>query len=546
MSHRQSTRILHFAITVGVTFCCLPSTAPAQQQQRPNILWISCEDLSPHFDFYGDKTVKTPNLSRLAGEGVVYDNVFTTAGVCSPSRCAIITGMNQITAGGHNMRTLLNTFPEKTGLPASYSIVTPISVKAFPEYLRASGYYCTNNAKTDYQFDAPATVWDESSAQATWRNRKPGQPFFAVVNLMVTHESQVWARKKHPLHVDPTAVKVPPYYPDTKIVRADMARFMSNIVDLDSLVGTILQQLREDNLMDSTVIFFWSDHGDGLPNYKRELYDRGTHIPLVIRFPDGQNAGTRNDRLISSIDLAPTVLSLAGIRTPSFMQGRAFLGTHQVNEPHQFVYAARDRMDSEYDRVRAVRDKQFRYVRNFRPNLPAYQNVEFRLQQEMMVEMLSLKEKGQLNEVQMRWFAPSKPEEELYDMKSDPYELKNLAADPAYTAQLALMRTEMDRWLAMANDQGATPEKELIKKMWNGGDKPPVTAPVVVTASRNLVTLTCATAGASIGYKIIKQGEAETAWIPYSRPFRIVTGATLKMFAHRIGYEASGETTKQF
>ena len=348
----------------------------AQKTAPPNILWISCEDLSPHFDFYGDSTIKTPNLTKLASEGVVYENVFATAGVCSPSRCAIITGMNQVSVGGHNMRTLLNTFPEKTGLPMSYSIVTPPPVKPFPELLRTKGYYCTNNSKTDYQFEAPVTAWDESSAKATWRSRKGNQPFFAVFNLMVTHESQVWQRKNHPLHVDPSAVKVPPYYPDTKTVRADMARFMSNVVDLDSLVGELLKQLAEDHLLDNTIIFFWSDHGDGLPNYKRELYDRGTHIPLVIRFPDKKQAGSRSDRLISSIDFAPTVLSLAGIQPPQYMQGRSFLGQYADQKPNEYVYSARDRMDSEYDRVRAVRDKRYRYIRNFMPDLPSYQNVE--------------------------------------------------------------------------------------------------------------------------------------------------------------------------
>ncbi|HEX5024584.1 MAG TPA: sulfatase-like hydrolase/transferase, partial [Agriterribacter sp.] len=253
----------------------LISVMLAAQSDRPNILWISCEDLSPHFSFYGDSTIITPNLERLAREGVVYDNVYTAAGVCAPSRCSIITGMNQVSVGGHNMRNLGNTYPEKTGLPKSYSIVPPVDVRAFPEFLRAQGYYCTNNSKTDYQFEAPLTVWDESSTKATWRNRKPGQPFFAVVNYTITHESQVWVRKDKPLRADPAKIKVPPYYPDTKTVRQDMARFYSNVVDMDDLIGDLLQQLKDDGLMENTIIFFWGDHGDGLPFCKRELYDRG-------------------------------------------------------------------------------------------------------------------------------------------------------------------------------------------------------------------------------------------------------------------------------
>ena len=535
----------------SIVITCLLSCAhflSAQKTAAPNILWISCEDLSPHFDFYGDSTIKTPNLTKLASEGVVYENVFTTAGVCSPSRCAIITGMNQVSVGGHNMRTLLNTFPEKTGLPMSYSIVTPPPVKPFSEYLRTKGYYCTNNSKTDYQFEAPATAWDESSANASWRKRKEGQPFFAVFNLMVTHESQVWQRKNHPLHVEPSAVNVPPYYPDTKTVRADMARFLSNVVDMDSLVGGLLKQLADDKLLDNTIIFFWTDHGDGLPNYKRELYDRGTHVPLVIRFPDKKQAGSRSDRLISSIDFGPTVLSLAGIQPPPYMQGRAFLGKHAERKPNEYVYSARDRMDSEYDRVRAVRDKRYRYIRNFRPDLPSYQNVEYRLQQNMMKEMLSMKENGKLNEVQMRWFAPGKPKEELYDLQTDPFELTNLASSDKHTAELTRLRKEMDRWLVYANDQGAIPEKELISRMWNGHDKPPVTEPIVVDRSKGLtVTLSTATPGASVGFKVIRQGQAEPAsWSVYSMSIKVEPGSTLKCFAHRIGYEPSRETIESF
>lgn len=536
----NSLAILSLVILAGIGIALAQPVS-----QLPNILWISCEDLSPHFDFYGDNSVVTPNLTRLSREGITYDNVFTTAGVCAPSRCAIITGVNQVTAGGHNMRTLMNTFPEKTGLPLSYSIVPPAEIKAFPEYLRAKGYYCTNNSKTDYQFEAPPTVWDEVSDKATWRNRKEGQPFFAVVNFMVTHESQVWFRKKHPMHVDPAKVKLPPYYPDTHTVRTDVARFLSNVADLDSLAGNLLHQLEEDKLLENTIIFFWSDHGDGLPFVKRELYDRGLHIPLVIRFPGKTNAGKRDARLISSIDFAPTVLSLAGIQPPSYMQGKAFLGKYKTKEGHQYIYAARDRMDSEYDRVRAVRDNQYDYIRNFRPEVPLYQNIEFRLQQDMMKEMLEMREKGQLDSIQMKWFVSTKPAEELYDVRSDPYELHNLAADPKHQATLSRSRKEMDRWLAEVNDLGAIEEKQLISKMWQGGDHPPSTADVVIKATKdNLVTLSCETKGASIGYKVIGDGEGEPAsWSVYTKPIKISKGQTVKAVAQRIGFEKSEESS---
>jgi arylsulfatase A-like enzyme len=327
----------------------------------------------------------------------------------------------------------------------------------------------------------------KSATKRRGGTERKGQPFFAVVNLMVTHESQVWERKSHPMHVDPAKVKLPPIYPDTKTVRNDVARFLSNVADLDSLVGVLLHQLEEDQLMENTIVFFWSDHGDGLPFYKRELYDRGLHVPLVVRFPGKANAGKRESSLISSIDFAPTVLSLAGIQPPSYMQGKAFLGKYKTKELHRYVYAARDRMDTEYDRVRAVRDNQYKYIRNFHPELPLYQNVSYRLQQDMMKEMLQMKDNGQLNDVQMKWFVPNKPTEELYDVRNDPYELNNLAADPKHQATLMRLRKEMDRWLAEVKDLGAIEEKQLISRMWNEGDQPPVTEDVIVSLIKKLL-----------------------------------------------------------
>lgn len=517
-------------------------SAVAAAQQRPNIVWISCEDLSPHFEFYGDSTVATPHLSRLAREGIVYEKVFTTAGVCAPSRLAIITGMNQVSSGGHNMRTLQHTFPEKTGLPESYSIVPPPDVKAFPEFMRARGYYCTNNSKTDYQFIAPVTVWDESSPKATWRNRKPGQPFFAVVNFMVTHESQVWMRKDHPLHVAPTSVPVPPVYPYTKTVRQDLARHYSNIVDLDSLVGIVLAQLEEDKLLENTFVFFWSDHGDGLPFFKRELYDRGLHIPLVVRFPGRVHAGERNRDLISAIDLAPTVLSLAGIPPPAYMQGKAFLGKYKSKTPNAYVFAARDRMDTEYDRVRAVRDQRFKYIRNFQPHLPRYQNIAFRLQQDMMREMLACRESGELDSIQAQLFANTKSPEELYDLESDPFELVNLANHTMYQADLIRLRNVLDDWLITSRDKGGIPEKELIRQMWGGNEQPPRTVSVRFSRQKgNLVALSTETEGASIAYRISNPQKVDGVWKVYTEPVFLKKGETLHALAHRIGYEPSEE-----
>lgn len=510
-------------------------------EQPLNILWISCEDMSPRLGCYGDMTVPTPNIDRLAREGIRFTNAFCTAGVCAPSRNAIITGMYQTSTGGHNMRTLLNTYPQKTGLPTSYAIVPPPYVRAFPEYLRAAHYYTTNNDKTDYQFDAPPTVWDEVSTKAHWRNRpqtNPEQPFFAVFNSVITHESQVWARASRPLRVDPATITVPPIYPDTKTVRQDMARFYTNISEMDDVVGELLKQLEDDGLLDKTIIFFWSDHGDGLPFVKREVTDRGLRVPLIVRFPDGKEKGMIRQELISMIDLAPTVLSLANIQAPKHMQGQAFLGKYASRTPRNYVFAARDRLDSEYDRVRSVHDGHYQYIRNFRPDLPPYMNLQYRLQQPMMKEMLELRDAGQLNAVQMQWFKPNKPAEELYDVQADPYQLTNIADQPQMASHLKRLRSQMDQWLVETKDLGAIPEKDLIKQWWNGQNGPPATANPVIRQHGNKIALKCPTDGASIGYKI---NGKDAAWQVYQKPVTLQKGQTIRAVAMRIGYLKSAE-----
>ncbi|GAA4413415.1 sulfatase-like hydrolase/transferase [Nibrella viscosa] len=523
-----------------------PAEAPLPQ--RPNILWLSCEDMSPRLSCYGDSTVLTPNIDRLAREGVRYTNVFCTAGVCAPSRNAIITGMYQTSTGGHNMRTLYDTYPQQTGLPKTYSVVMPPAVKAFPEYLRAADYYTTNNAKTDYQFEEPPTVWDEVGNKAHWRNRTgeaAKRPFFAIFNNVVTHESQVWVRKDKPLRADPANIKVPPYYPDTKTVRQDMARFYSNIREMDDWVGDLLKQLDDDGLLDNTIIFFWSDHGDGLPFVKREIYDRGLRVPLIVRFPNRQFAGTTRNELISMIDLAPTVLTLAGVKPPAYMQGQAFLDPQTGNrpqriQPRRYIFAARDRLDSEYDRVRTVHDGRYQYIRNFYPERPLYMDIAYRRQQPMMAEMLQLRDAGQLNAVQMNWFRKTKPAEELYDLQSDPYQLTNLTNQPAQAGHLKRLRSTMDNWLTDTRDLGGVPEKELVRRMWNGQDTPPLTETPRISRSGERVTISCPTEGASIGYKV--SGE-DTHWRVYQKPVAVATGKTVTAIAMRIGYSPSPEIT---
>ena len=532
------------------------------QVQQPNILWITCEDISPFLGAYGNQQVKTPNIDRLAREGVHYTRMYTTAGVCAPSRSAIITGMYQTSIGTQHMRTAGD--PKYQPVPP-YSAVIPPYVKCFPEYLRKAGYYCTNNEKQDYQFTPPVTVWDENGPAASYRNRPKDKPFFAIFNFQITHESQLFMRRDS-LLVDPDRVSVPPLYPDTKTVRHDIARMFTNIERMDTQVGQLIQMLREDGLYDNTIIFFYSDHGGPLPWTKREVLERGTHIPLIIRFPKAAQAGTVNDELTSAVDLAPTVLSLAGVPIPRHLQGQAFLGQAKAKVSRRYVFAARDRMDTEYDRVRMVRDKRYRYIYNYMPHKPYYQDIAFRLSIPMMKELMSLRDAGELGIVPMRWFG-TKPVEELYDVASDPHELHNLAQEGKYRSKLQELRGVFQKWTRQVGDMGAMPEIEMIRQWWNGKNEPPRTdTPTVVPVAKG-VKLTCATEGASIGYRIVRVGATEEPlmhavqnWdirlifmgkeggsVPAAPVWRVYTGEviplqpsdTLYVSALRIGYQVA-------
>ncbi|WP_028668529.1 sulfatase-like hydrolase/transferase [Runella zeae] len=518
-----------------------------EPQTRPNILWITCEDMSFHLGCYGSKLAKTPHLDELAANGTRYTRAFTTAGVCAPSRSAIITGMYQQSIGTHNMRTLAASAAAKEAYPSGfkgYSAVVPEEVKCFSEYLREGGYYCTNNSKEDYQFVAPSTAWDESSNKAHWRNRPDkNQPFFAIFNFTTTHESQVWVRAKEPLLVKPEEVEVPPYYPDTPEVRLDIARHLSNVMVMDQQAGNILQQLKEDGLEQNTIVFFFSDHGDGLPFVKREVLDRGLRVPFIIKNPFDNKKNVVDNQMISFVDLAPTMLSLANIPVPKYMQGQAFLGGQKAKNPRQFVFAARDRMDSEYDRVRTVRDDRYRYVRNYMPEKPHYQNIGYRLQQPSMQSILRLKEEGKLNPTQMQWFRPTKAVEELYDCDKDPFEFNNLAENPAYQPQLTKLRKVYNDWIQKVGDMAQEPEMDMVKRWWGGKDEPPLTQTPQILPKSSKIALSCATKGASIGYK--KHWE-EPSWKVYTQPISVTSGDSLYVIAHRIGYTKSNIVTQKF
>ena len=533
------------------------------QNQKPNILWLVCEDISPTLSFYGDKTAKTPNLDALAKESLIFDNAFATTGVCAPSRSAIITGMLPSSIGTMHMRTgkdiqswgkqeYKDTVYDPTGKIVNdlngqpireYSAVLPENVKCFTEYLRADGYFCTNNQKTDYQFAAPQSAWDENNIKAHWRNTPKGKPFFSVFNFGVTHESKIWGNKELPLTVDPKKLPVPPYYPDNEIVRTDIARHYSNIELLDEEIGEMIAQLKKDGLYDNTIIFFYSDHGGPLPRQKREIFDSGLKTPLIIRFPKGENQG-RTSQLVSFTDLAPTLLSLAGIQPPKYMDGQAFLGKYKAKE-RKVIYGTSDRFDEYTDRIRSVRDQEFLYVKNYYKDLPKYKDVSYRKSLPLMNEILEEREANSLNTAQNYWFQP-KSEEELYDCKNDPYQLNNLASNAKYASKLKELRALAQKQFEAKTDFGTYNEADLIKQMWPNWQQPQ-TEKVTFKKNKNKISLSTPTKGASISYLVVAKNANEKVtsnshWQLYTGPIALDSNSKLIAKATRIGYKESDST----
>ena len=509
---------------------------------RPNILWLVAEDLSCYLPSFGDSTIQTPNLSRLAEEGICYDQFYTAAPVCAPARASIAMGMYPTSIAAGHMRTGGNVkFYPKDITP--YEALPPVGTRMMSEWLRINGYYCTNNSKEDYQFKKTPTAWDESSKQAHWRNRQPGQPFFSIFNFTVCHESQIWAKAEDSLLVD-ADLEVPdiPYLPRTDVALNDIRRMYSNIIEMDRQVGRVLDQLEEDGELENTIIFWYSDHGGPLPRQKRLLYDSGMKVPMIIRFPDKKGANTRNDDLTCFIDLAPTVLSLAGIPPPSYMQGIDFLGDHQPTQKRKYVFGAGDRFDAQYDCIRAARDKRYKLIRYYDTEKPMFLPVAYRDQMPIMQELHRLRDLGQLTPAQALWFRPTKPNIEFFDVDNDPHEINNLADDPQYSDKIDELSKAMDQWLIDIDDQGLQEEKELLKKLWPDGSQP-VTANPSLNLSKDQIQITCATEGASIGVKLWNdENEEPSSWKVYTDPIHVGNkDLKIKYVAHRIGFKPSAE-----
>jgi N-sulfoglucosamine sulfohydrolase len=425
----------------------------AEAADRPNILWLIAEDFGPELGCYGTPQASTPNLDRLAAQGVRYTRAYTTAPVCSASRSAFMTGMYQTTIGAHNHRSHRDD---------GYRL--PQGVRVLTDWMGQAGYFTANleelppafgfrgTGKTDWNF-----TYKRPFDSSQWNDLKSHQPFYAQINFQETHR-----RFRAPSKADPAKVSIPPYYPDHPITRADWAAYLDAAAELDRKVGLVLAQLDADGLADNTIVVFFGDHGQCHVRGKQFCYEEGLHIPLLIRWardlaaPSGWRAGAVDDRLIEAIDLAPTMLEIVGAKKPAAMQGRVFLGQH-AEPPREYVFGARDRCDETVFRLRTVRDARYRYIRNFTPDRPFLQPNEYKQKSYPVWELLKqLDAEGKLTAPQKALTAATMPPEELYDLQTDPHEISNLvdSSRPEHQQELARLRKVLETWIADTGDMG--------------------------------------------------------------------------------------------
>lgn len=451
--HAALIRTYMMTRSAFLTFSLALLTSWAAAADKPNILWLTFEDSSPHLGCYGDKNANTPVMDGLATRGLRYKMAWSNAPVCAPARTCIISGRWAPADGSEHMRS---------------EVPMPQGHKMYPQLLREAGYYCTNNSKEDYNLVKPDGLWDESSNTAHWKNRAPGQPFFAIFNNTKSHESQIRARPHSAIH-DPAKVEVPPYHPDTPEVRQDWAQHFDNFTAVDTKMGQALAELAEAGLAEDTIVFAFADHGTGMPRSKRWTFNSGLRVPFIVHFPEKWRhlapkdyaPGAASDRLVSFIDLAPTLASIVGMEPPAYFQGRAFAGTHAVEGP-KYIFGFRGRMDERYDMMRSATDGRYVYVRHFYPHLPEAQHVNYMFLMPTAQVWQKLFTEGKLNAEQASVWK-EKPSEQLFDLQTDRWEVKNLAADPAHQAKLAEMRSALTGWMEQSRDLGFVPEGERVK-----------------------------------------------------------------------------------
>ena len=423
---------------------------PEKTDTRPNILWVTCEDVGPELGCYGDKYAVTPNIDRLAAMGMRCRVAWSNAPVCAPARTTIITGVYPTSSGSEHMRS---------------EITMPEFMRMYPQLLRENGYYCTNNKKEDYNLIKPGQVWDDSSSNAHWKNRPANQPFFSIFNIFVSHESQIRIRPHELIH-DPAEAPVPAYHPDTPAVRHDWAQYYDKVTEMDVLAGERIRELEEAGLMDDTIIFFYGDHGSGMPRSKRWPYNSGLHVGMIVYIPEKfkhlapkeYKKGGVSDRLAGFIDLAPTLLSLAETKPPKWMQGHALMGKYE-ERPQPYLFGFRGRMDERYDMVRSVRNERYIYIRNYMPHLIYGQYIAYMFQTPTTEVWKKLYDEGKLNPVQSRFWEP-KPPEELYDLDNDHEETINLIDSPSHQLVLDELRSALHEHILQIRDVGFLSEHE--------------------------------------------------------------------------------------
>lgn len=453
----KNLRLFCFLFYIAIVCITFTSCQEKVPEELPNILWLTSEDNSPFLGCYGDDFATTPNLDKLASEGFLYTHAYANAPVCAPTRNTILTGVYASSNGNQHMRSYY---------PLSETVVP------YPVYLRQAGYYCTNNSKTDYNTNNvdEQAIWDECSKTAHWKNRPAGKPFFAVFNTTISHESSIHKSiPNNELRHSPDEVPIPPYHPATPEMKHDWAQYYDKVEDMDAQIGKWLKELDNAGLTENTIVFYYGDHGGVLARSKRYVYETGTQVPFIVRipkkykylFPEKQ-AGTKVNRLISFVDLVPTLLSIIGVEIPDYLQGNAFLGKQKTVDP-EYAYMFRGRMDERYDMSRGVRSQQFRYIRNYMPNRIYGQRIDYLFMAPSIRSWKEAYEKGECNEVQSA-FWETKPVEELYDTENDPWEINNLANNPEYKDILERMRAANKEWVIRIKDTGFIPEADRVDR----------------------------------------------------------------------------------
>lgn len=475
--------------TVSLAFLCgiFASSVRSEAAERPNVLWIIAEDFSPDLSCYGVAEARTPNIDGLAANGVRFTKAFTTAPVCSASRSAFMTGMYQTTIGAHNHRSHRDD---------GYQL--PEGVRVLPHWLRDAGVFTANivhltddrserfyrgTGKTDWNFNSDGKPFESNE----WSDLKSHQPFYAQINFSETHRGPAWnsADKEVEQPADPAKVKVPPYYPDHPLVREDWAQYLNSAMALDKKVGRVLGQLERDGLAENTVVFFFGDHGQAMPRGKQWCYDSGLRVPLIVHVPASLKKddaslhvgepGSTDDRLVEAIDFTPTTLALLGAPKPQAMQGHDLFSRDEQRHWRDAAFGARDRCDETVFHMRTVRTPRYRYIRNFDHEKPFLLLNRYKETSYPTIPLLrSLFAKGKLDDVQARLASPEpRPQEELYDLEHDPYEIDNLASSPEHAKVLQDLRKRLDRWIAETNDQGQTrePATLILKQEQNAAEK---------------------------------------------------------------------------